>query len=51
MKRVKLKDFQDHAGTYLEELPIALTKYNQVIAVIISPEEGKKYIRRKKKTT
>lgn len=49
MKKVKLREFQDHASKYIEELPIILTKYYRDKALVLPKEEIKKYRRRKKK--
>ena len=38
MQKVSLRDFQLKPSKYLEELPIALTRYGTVIAIVKSPQ-------------
>jgi len=38
MKKVSLRDFQLKASNYINELPIALTRYGSIIAIIRKPE-------------
>jgi hypothetical protein len=38
MKQVPVRDFQLRANDYLSELPIALTRYGRVVAIVQSPD-------------
>ena len=47
MKQVTLRDFQMNSGKYIKELPLVLTRYNKVVAVIVSKAQAKIWLKDK----
>jgi antitoxin (DNA-binding transcriptional repressor) of toxin-antitoxin stability system len=42
MKQISMREFQLNASQLIEDLPIALTRYGRVVAIVIPPEEDEK---------
>lgn len=45
---IPLRDFQLRANDYLDKLPISLTRYGHVVAIVSAPEEDEKVVEIKK---
>jgi len=49
MLKISVREFQLHQSKYMKQLPIILTRHNLEVAVIMTVDEAKKYLKKENK--
>ena len=47
MKHVNIREFQRSASKHMKDFPFAITRYNKVVAVIVSKEQASDWLKDK----